>query len=235
MKKDDVINILMTLIDDENRKVVGELINKVNALSDQQVEAILRTVGSSRKSVTTFLKNSIKKELEKANDRPEHKPINKMFTYGVSGKTIHLHMPTNLMDIMNTKGITGAIAYVNLYLLDAIDKIRRLRNSGDNEFKDKDQIYMISPILIARELGFLNDLDFATKLYTKKDLQSNIFLRENKEAQLAVAIFGNQKNVGTASISFDTLNTEKWNRKKSLKVNELKARGFSIQELDEIE
>ena len=59
MKKDDVINILMTLIDDENRKVVGELINKVNALSDQQVEAILRTVGSSRKSVTTFLKNSI--------------------------------------------------------------------------------------------------------------------------------------------------------------------------------
>ena len=144
-------------------------------------------------------------------------------------------MPTNLMDIMNTKGITGAIAYVNLYLLDAIDKIRRLRNSGDNEFKDKDQIYMISPILIARELGFLNDLDFATKLYTKKDLQSNIFLRENKEAQLAVAIFGNQKNVGTASISFDTLNTEKWNRKKDLKVNELKARGFSIQELDEIE
>ena len=234
MKRDDILNILISLINEENRKVVAELINKVNALSDEQIKAILKSIGNSKVSVTAFLKESIEKELEKGKNK-DHRPINKMFTYGISGKTVHLHMPVNLTDVMNSRGLAGAVAVVNLYLIDAIEKLKELKNSGNREFKDKNQIYMISPILIERELGFLEDLEFATKLYSKKDLQSNIYLLENKEAQLAVAIFGNQKNVGTASISFDTLNTEKWNRKKDRKVRELESKGFSLQELDEIE
>ena len=234
MKRDDILNILISLINEENRKVVAELINKVNALSDEQIKAILKSIGNSKVSVTAFLKESIEKELEKGKNK-DHRPINKMFTYGISGKTVHLHMPVNLTDVMNSRGLAGAVAVVNLYLIDAIEKLKELKNSGNREFKDKNQIYMISPILIERELGFLEDLEFATKLYSKKDLQSNIYLLENKEAQLAVALFGKQKNVGTASISFDTLNTERWNRKKDRKVRELESKGFSLQELDEIE
>lgn len=236
MKREDILKILVSLTNDENRKIVAELMYKVNNLSDEQIKAILNSVGNSRSRVTAFIKDNISKQLEKEKEKNnQQRPINKMFTYGISGKTIHLHMPVKLMDEMKTKGITGTVALVNLYLLDALDKLKELKNSGNREFKDKNQIYMISPILIDRELKFLDELDFATKLYSKKDLQSNIFLLENKEAQLAVTIFGNQKNVGTASISFDTLNNERWAQKKEKKVKELESKGYSIQELDEIE
>jgi hypothetical protein len=235
MKREDVLNILIGLINDENRAIVGDIINRVNNLSDEQIKAILSSLKNSKTAVTAYLKQNIARELEKKQNMPDHKPINKMFTYGISGRTVHLHMPTNLMDVMKSNGLNGAISVVNLYLLDAIERIKELKNSGNKEFKMMNQIYMISPILIDRELQFLNDIEFNTKLYTKKDLQSNIFLLENKEAQLAVAIFGNQRNVGTASIDFNTLNTERWNRKKNSKINELKQRGYSIQELDEIE
>ena len=56
---------------------------------------------------------------------------------------------------------------VNLHLLDAIDKIKQLRDNGFYRFQGKDSIYMISPI--RREMKFLDSMDFKTQSYRKKN------------------------------------------------------------------
>ena len=42
--------------------------------------------------------------------------------------------------------------------MDAIEKIRKLKNDGYYKFKDTDTIYMLSPALISNELKILEDL-----------------------------------------------------------------------------
>ena len=55
---------------------------------------------------------------------------------------------------------------------------------------------MISPILFARELKFLEDLDFKTELYKSKELKDEAFIGEHPEARLAISHFGNNSNKG---------------------------------------
>ena len=44
-----------------------------------------------------------------------------------------------------------------------------MRDSGDPRFRNVDSIYMISPILVGREMKFLEELDFETHSYKKKE------------------------------------------------------------------
>ena len=49
--------------------------------------------------------------------------------------------------------------------------------------------------------------------YTTEELNREGFLETNSEAALATKIFGKSKDVGTASISFDKINSRKFQRK----------------------
>ena len=117
---------------------------------------------------------------------------------------------------------------VNLHLLDAIDKIKQLRDNGFYRFQGKDSIYMISPI--RREMKFLDSMDFKTQSYRKKDLNDDKFIEEHPEARLATQIFGKDKNVGTASIKFEMISSKEWQNKKNQKVKEFAEKGLSLQD-----
>ena len=171
--------------------------------------------------------------MQAANNRQEkHTPINKMFEYGISGSCIHLHMPIDLHEMMAKKGIRKTVDTVNLYLLDAIERIRLLQNNGFYKFNGKDSIYMISPILVGREIKFLEELDFKTHSYRKKELQNKNFVTEHPEAQLAVHVFGSNSNVGTAKIGFDVINSEQWKVKRKEKIKQFEAEGISLENDD---
>ena len=71
------------------------------------------------------------------NQNEEKYPINDMFTYGISGNCIHLHLPSDLHQILSKRGILGTMDTVNLQVLDAIDKIKQLRDDGFYRFKEK--------------------------------------------------------------------------------------------------
>ena len=71
-------------------------------------------------------------------------------------------------------------------------------------------------------MRFLEGLDFKTQSYSKKQLEDEKFVRENPEAELAVHIFGKGKNIGTASIDFDTINTTEWQEKRDTAMKELR-------------
>ena len=210
----------------ENEEIINNLLGKIDLLSEEKLHNILGQVGDNEKSIRNYLKEKI---ISVQGQHETHTKINKMFSYGISGNSIHLHMPVDLHEIFAKIGISKTIDTVNLYLLDAIDKIRMMQAEGFYKFLDKDNIYMISPILLKRELDFLNTLDFRTQIYKKKELQDEQFVAEHPESQLAIKIFGNNKDVGTAILGLDMINSKEWQEKKSKQIQIFNENGIKLE------
>ena len=226
MTRIEIKKILISLKTLQNENIVNNILGKIDLLTDEKIDSMVAQIGNSEEDIRSYLQKKLEERLERNSE--EHTPINEMFTYGTAGKTIHLHMPIDLHQMMSEKGISKTIDTVNLQLLDAIEKIRRLQNEGYYKFKGKDNIYMISPIILRSELKFLNELNFNTKIYKKKELQDDRFVREHQEAQLAIRIFGKEKNVGTAIIGLDVVNSYEWQEKRKAKVKEFEEKGIKL-------
>ena len=228
MKKQEIKNILMSMRTQENDTLINNLLGKIDMMDEKSFQTALEKVGNNEEGVRKFFESKLS---ERHHNQSEEKfPINDMFTYGISGNCIHLHLPGDLHQMLAKKGLSGTINTVNLQLLDAIDKIKQLRVNGFYRFQGKDSIYMISPILIGREMKFLDSMDFQTQLYRKKDLNDDKFIEEHTEARLATQIFGKDKNVGTASIKFETISSKEWQEKKREKIQEFAKKGITLQE-----
>lgn len=163
----------------------------------------------------------------------KHKPINKMISYGFAGKCVHLHLPVDLKEDLTTIGLKQTVDKVNLYLVDAIEKINELKKSGEKNFKNKNSIYMISPALIKTELKTLEGFGFTTKFFSKSELANPNFVKEEREAQLATKIFGPYKNVGTANLEFKEIDSEKFKQAKAALVERCKKAGITIEKPEE--
>ena len=228
MKKQEIKNILMSMRTQENDTLINNLLGKIDMMDEKSFQTALEKVGNNEEGVRKFFESKLS---ERHHNQSEEKfPINDMFTYGISGNCIHLHLPGDLHQMLAKKGLSGTINTVNLQLLDAIDKIKQLRDNGFYRFQGKDSIYMISPILIGREMKFFFFFYFQTQLYRKKDLNDDKFIEEHTEARLATQIFGKDKNVGTASIKFETISSKEWQEKKREKIQEFAKKGITLQE-----
>lgn len=227
MKKQEVKNILISMRTKENDTLVNNLLGKIDMLDEQSLQTALEKLGNNEESVREFFKNKLVANQQNQSD--EKIPINDMFTYGISDNCIHLHLPGDLHQMLAEKGISGTMNTINLQLLDAIDKIKQLRDNGFYRFQGKDSIYMISPALIKREMKFLDSIDFQTQQYKKRELGDKKFVQEHPEARLAIDIFGKDKNVGTASIKFETIDSKEWQEKKKEKIQEFKNKGITLE------
>lgn len=234
MNKLEIKNILMSMRTQDNEQYVNYLLGKVDILSDKIISEYLKEIGDLEENIRDYFNEQIEKMKVAQLRRDKKHPINKLFTYGVSQNQncIHLHLPGELHELIKSKGLAATMNTVNLYLLDAIDKLRIMKDNNHPDFHHIDTIYMISPILLQRELKFLEEIDFKIALYRKEDLSNKEFLFENPEAQLAVHIFGTDKNVGTAKIDLDKISSQEWQKKKINKVKEFNNKGISIEETE---
>ncbi|MBO5479293.1 MAG: hypothetical protein J6A04_06390 [Clostridia bacterium] len=226
MDKREVEDILISMKTSENEEIINKLLDKVKIIDNISLQNAIRQAGGTREAITKFFENKISEIQNKTTQ--EHTQVNEMFSYGITGNCIHLHLPTDLHSMIAERGISGTIDTVNLYLLDAIDKIKALKDDRYDKFQEKDSIYMISPILLGRELRFLEELDFETRNYKKSELNSEDFLRRNPEAILATRIFGKDKNVGTAQINFDIISSNEWQEKKEERLKEFASKGITF-------
>lgn len=218
MEKRDIKNILISMRTTENEAQVNNLLGKIDMLDFSTLQEMLQKIGDNEDSVRKFLESKLSTSRE---NTEEKYPINSMFTYGISGNCVHLHLPMDLHQMISQHGISATIANVHLQLIDAIEKIGKLKADSFYRFNNVDSIYMISPILVKREINFLNDLGFTTNIHSKKKLKDSKYLEEVPEAQLATHIFGNDKNVGSALIKIDTILGEQWKQLAKKKVEEL--------------
>lgn len=230
MNKNDIKRILISLRTTENESKINSLLGKIDLITEEKLQNMIMEIGNDEESIKKYFQEKIKQD--RNNEQEKHIPINEMFEYGIAENCVHLHMPVDLHEMMSKKGIKKTVDTVNLYLIDAIEKIRNLKNNGFYNFKDKKSIYMISPILIGREMRFLEELDFKTHSYSKKDLQTDSFVAEHPEAQLATYIFGSNNNIGTAEITFETINSEHWQEKRIQKIKQFAEQGISLHEDD---
>ena len=233
MNRKDIKNILMSIRTSENDDIINKLLGKIDMIDDIALQSAVKQVGGTEEAVRSFLEKKITERQN--NDTQKHISINEMFSYGISGETIHLHLPIDLKPIISQKGLSGAIDTVNLYMLDAIDRIKSLKDEGYYKFQEKDSIYMISPILFGREMKFLESLDFETRNYNINELNDDEFVKQNKEAMLAINIFGKDKNVGSAKIKFDTISSKEWQDKKQEVVKCFENKGITLNDNKKVE
>ena len=226
MNKSEIKKILMSMRTPENEASINNLLGKIDILEDEKLESMIAKIGDNEEDIKNYLQGKIENNKDYKDE--EHTPINEMFTYGIAGKCIHLHMPVDLHGMIKEIGVSKTIDTVNLYLLDAIEKIKTMQNDGFYKFQEKESIYMISPILDKKERNFLGSLDFKTQVYSVKELQDEKFVSEHPEAQLASSIFGNKQNVGSAIIGLDVINSNEWQEKREAQVNAFKEKGIMI-------
>ena len=231
MNKKEIKGILISMRAPENESIVNNLLSKIDLIPEDKLLEMAKEVGDNEESIRKYFQDKIADRLVDRHEK--HTPINKMFTYGVTGKCVHLHMPVDLHAMMSEIGLKKTFDTVNLQLLDAIERVRGLQKDGFYKFKDIDSIYMISPILVGREMKFLEGLDFETQTYRKKELQDAEFIGSHPEAALATHIFGNDKNVGTARISLDKINSEEWQAKRKQKVKEFAEKGITLSDTEQ--
>ena len=161
----------------ENESLVNNLLGKIDMMDPNTLHEMIQKIGNDEASIREFLKNKLSNSHEQSDKKY---PINSMFTYGISGNCIHLHLPVDLHQMMAEYGISATIANVNLQLIDAIYKIKRLKDDGFYRFNGKDSIYMISPVLIGREMKFLNEIGFRTRIHSKKDLKDSKYVEKSE-------------------------------------------------------
>ena len=210
----------------QNETAVNKLLGKIDLMEERQIKEMLNQLGNSEEAVRRELDKRIVKMLR--ND--EKYPINEMFTYGISGGCIHLHLPGNLEPMINRIGPRKTMDTVNLWLLDALGRIAKMREQGYYRFEECQSIYMISPILRRLELIFLEELGFDTQIYTKEQLKDSKFLEEHPEAGLANTVFGADRKIGTASIGINKITTPEWEAKKQEVIRRLNQKGILIEE-----
>lgn len=230
MDKAYVMSLLMSMRNEENADAVNNLLGTLDMKSEEEVQKLIKNHGGTKEAVKSVLENAIVKKMR--TNEEKHQPINDMITYGRTRGTLHLHLPGNLMRVMKERGLTGTMDLVNAKLLDALERIGKMKQVDDPRTKGVDQVFMISPILIKRELEFLEQFDFQTGLITKKQLKDPKFVAEHPETELPIRIFGTDRNVGFAKLPIEMLQDKNWQEKKNVKMQEFKDKGV-IPEVEE--
>ena len=96
MKKSEIKNILFSMRTTENEEIINNLLGKIDLLSEEKLHNILVQVEDNEESIKKYLQEKIN---SMQGQHETHTRINKMFSYGISGSTIHLHMPVDLHEM----------------------------------------------------------------------------------------------------------------------------------------
>lgn len=230
MDKKIIDKILSDLRNETNGSAIDMLASRINGMSQEEIDLTVQKLGGSEEAVKKVLEEKINQmaRREQMGHEP-HKPINKLFSYGVSESTVHLHLPVMLQNIRG-KGISGKINTANRYLIDALDRVVKMKDSGDPRFRNVDSIYMISPILVGRELEVLKGLDFETESF---DCRHPETIEDREEAGFGRRLFPDAKSVGRARISIDRLKSKDWQDKRKDFVQRLEEKGAVLEEQEE--
>lgn len=229
MNRKELKNILNSMENNQNRDAIIMLLGKIDMLPDEKIEDITKQYNS--KQIKEIIKGKIEETQSAQNISSDKTKVNDFIEYGISENCVHLHLPGDFHAMFKKMGNVKASATIGNYLVDAINKINQKRNDGEKMLEQCFGIYMISPIFYApafypRKLRENNKIKIKPPIlklfelmgaethgYTTEELNREGFLETNSEAALAGKIFGKNKDIGTASISFDKINSRKFQRK----------------------
>ena len=87
MDKIQIKNILISMRNEQNEGIVNNLLGRVDIMDESSFQSVIKQVGETEEAIRKFLQKKI--EERNNSNLQEHKPINQMFSYGISGNCIH--------------------------------------------------------------------------------------------------------------------------------------------------
>lgn len=238
MNKKEVKGILFSIRTPENEAVVNYVLGEIDMKTDEEVEEIVKKLliefnmekGQEIEAIERFIEKKKEKESQNRSEFP-FKKINEFFEYGINGDCVHFHLPGDFHSMFQKYGIVKASAEIAKKLIDAANRINNQRKMGDQRLEKCSSMYMISPIFysptfypkVLRDKNIRANIKIETPIfkifklmgletatYTREELQNDDFVKNNKEAALAVKNFGNNRDVGAAILSFEKFNSKKF-------------------------
>ncbi|MCL2383112.1 MAG: hypothetical protein FWC79_02930 [Oscillospiraceae bacterium] len=187
ISKDFVIGKLNSVMDDENRQKIEELIKAVNSISNEQWESFVRDNNITESNIDGIIRARV------STDKREN--INDFISYGITDDTLHMHIiPEDVSAMLNREGVKQA----NLKLIDALEHIRGVMRE-DESIKT---VFAVAPILRAKQFqAMFTELGFEVSQTT-----SEYFLQK----------FPDAKAVYQASLGREAILSNEWQARTNL-------------------
>lgn len=216
IKREDAINAILTLKDEQNEYKVNKYIQKIHNMSEEEWKIFIRK--SSINTIDTLYEKveQLLNKKSESNKNDNMIVLNELIKYGYDEKTLHIHTVINdAHNMLSRKGLEEA----KLKLIDALEKIEALLQENTN-LREIEKVYAISPILRRPIINMFEELDFDTKVLDANQA------KEDEEFKYFYKMFtkGNKegiKKLGRASISKEKLLSRQWNELKDKQKSEI--------------
>ena len=158
MKKNEIKELLIRMRTIENEKSVNYLLGLLDMKSDEEIEALFTKQNINEKNVADFLVMKVEKIKTQQEESEHFTNVNKMFCFGRTGNTMHMHLiPKDLRGLKAQLGDEAFYQYFKNQLEDFLSRMQdifRDDNSVESLFAVS-PIFFNSNISVAHEqLGF---------------------------------------------------------------------------------
>ena len=190
MKKDEIKQLLMNMRTSDNEPAVNYLLGSIDMMSDEEIYAKMKQLNINEENIEQFLASKVM-QIQMQNDEPEHFiGVNKMFCYGRTGDTIHMHLIPK--DLRNLKKQLGDEAFYQFYQDQLEDFLSRLQDIFRNDTSMK-TLFAVSPIFFNSNISMAHEnLGFDT--ITEIDTENNSDEISKEQKQYFLDMFNQNKD-----------------------------------------
>ena len=117
MKKNEIKGLLIRMRTIENEKSVNYLLGLLDMKSDEEIEALFTKQNINEKNVADFLVMKVEKIKTQQEESEHFTNVNKMFCFGRTGNTMHMHLiPKDLRGLKAKLGDEAFYQYFKNYI-----------------------------------------------------------------------------------------------------------------------
>lgn len=206
LKKEEVIDLLNSMINDENKDKIEHYIEKVSKVEEKQWKVLLESQGiKTLQDAQKFVTDSM--------DSKDFIALNELVSYIQENSTISLHVgPPDVKNLLSRKGLEKS----EYLLIDALEKIQIMLQE-DKNFENIEQIHCVSGLIRKPISVLFENLDFDIKTMKSK------LAKNDEELQKFYEHFKDKKYIGRAKLSKEKLLSEDWNKRKEQRKEQILA------------
>lgn len=234
ISKEYLKQILRSIRTEENQAFVNAKLGQIDMLSPEKLEEFSKSLSEysnhSPKDIENLIKSLYLKSISdmQNNHRAKFYSLNGAITYNIAGDCVALHMPISFTKPFgNTDSFHEAMDAFNPYLLDALEKLKQLKDNNYHLLNGVRSIELCSPILLKDELEWLKALGLETEFHKKGDLRKPDYVKANPKAATGMKFFPG-KSFGIASLDFSKLYSKEFQDKKRQLQKEFENRGIHL-------
>lgn len=158
MEKDEIKRLLMGKRRSDNEASVNYLLGLLDMMSDEELQAKLGRININSGNIEQYLTEQIDRIKTQHEQSENFTNVNKMFCYGRTGDTIHMHIiPKDLRDLKKKVGDEEFYQFYKDQLEDFLSRLQTI-------FKNDDTIktlFAVSPIFFNGNISLAHeDLGF---------------------------------------------------------------------------